>query len=263
MSNTKLSIFSAILLLGLVALLFQETALQNSIAMAQGYPPNYEENNYYEQDYNPYKDNKKNEPIVNIEKKLFVCNDVLETSESFSCTTQNNFPVPVSSREYIPCDDEICPGIDESDFAAQIFKDVATIRDLTPEGTPVNLDKFHYTVTEGRLDQRIAITDPSFEFCFPSDFSHSLFYAKDLGDNWVLYNICVDYVGDCEGIIYPGQINTCTIENYIWSGEIIEPSTDNPVATSPSQQQQPQQSNQAILSSQPSFLADIIPNLAN
>ena len=42
--------------------------------------------------------------------------------------------------------------IDESDFGVQIFKDVATVRDLSPEGTPVNLDKFHYTVTE-RIDR--------------------------------------------------------------------------------------------------------------
>ena len=58
------------------------------------------------------------------------------------------FPAAIDSGEYIPCNDEICPGIDESDFSVQIFKDVATIRDLSPEGTPVNLDKFHYTVTE-------------------------------------------------------------------------------------------------------------------
>ena len=58
------------------------------------------------------------------------------------------FPPAPDSGEYIPCNDEICPFIDESDFSAQIFKDVATVRDLSPEGTPVNLDKFHYTVTE-------------------------------------------------------------------------------------------------------------------
>jgi hypothetical protein len=243
-------------------LLFPASALQNSIAMGQEYQSDYEENGYYEQDYDPYKDNKKNEPIVNIEKKLFVCNDVLETPENFVCTTQFFSPAPVNSGEYIPCNAEICPGIDESDFAAQIFKDVATIRNLTPEGTPVNLDKFHYTVAEGKLDQRIGITNPQFEFCFPTGFSHSLLYAKETTDNFIVYNICVDSVGDCEGIIYPGEVKTCTIENYIWFGNIFVPENGNNAGTSspPTQSQQP---SQAIQSLQPNFLADIIPNVAN
>jgi hypothetical protein len=260
MSNKKLGIFSAILLLGIGALFFPATTFQNSIAIAQEYHSDYEENKYYEQNYDPYKDNKKNEPIVNIEKKLFICNDVLETPNEFFCSTQFGNPVPVSSGEYIPCDAEICTGIDESDFAAQIFKDVATIRNLTPEGTPVNLDKFHYTVTEGRLDQRIA-TDAPNSFCFASGFSHPTFYAKETADNLVFYNICVDYVGDCEGVIYPGQVKTCTIENYIWFGGILEPQNGNTDGTSsPTQLQRP---SQATKSPEPNFLANVIPNLAN
>ena len=38
----------------------------------------------------------------------------------------NSFPPGPDSGEYIPCNDEICPFIDESDFGVQIFKDVAT-----------------------------------------------------------------------------------------------------------------------------------------
>jgi hypothetical protein len=53
-----------------------------------------------------------------------------------------SYPPGLDSGEYIPCNDEICPFIDESDFNVQIFKDVATVRDLSPEGTPINLDKF-------------------------------------------------------------------------------------------------------------------------
>ena len=32
--------------------------------------------------------------------------------------------------------------------------------------------------------------------------------------------MCVNYVGDCEGTIYPGEVKTCTVENYIFAGEI-------------------------------------------
>ncbi len=37
-----------------------------------------------------------------------------------------SYPPGPDSGEYIPCNDEICPFIDESDFGVQIFKDVAT-----------------------------------------------------------------------------------------------------------------------------------------
>ena len=33
--------------------------------------------------------------------------------------------------------------------------------------------------------------------------------------------ICVNYVGDCEGTIYPGEVKTCTIENYIVAGNVF------------------------------------------
>ena len=66
------------------------------------------------------------------------------------------FPPAIDSGEYIPCNDEICPFIDESDFSAQIFKDVATYADLSPEGIPVNLDKFHYSVTERTITDIIS-----------------------------------------------------------------------------------------------------------
>jgi len=77
MLDKKLGIFSPLLFFG-VAALFPATALQNSIANAQEYyNEEYEENGYYNQEYDPYKkDNNKNAPIVNVEKNLFVCNDV-------------------------------------------------------------------------------------------------------------------------------------------------------------------------------------------
>jgi hypothetical protein len=173
MSDKKIRIFTTFLLFGIAAIFFPATALQNSIAMAQEFYPEYEEKDYYydqeyeekdyyyDQEYDPYKNNNdndkyKNGPIVNVEKKLFICNNVTGSLDNFfACVGQRDaefpdffFPPALDSGEYIPCNDEICPVIDESDFSAQIFKDVATVRDLTPDGTPVNLDKFHYSVTE-------------------------------------------------------------------------------------------------------------------
>jgi hypothetical protein len=128
---------------------------------------------------------------------------------------ESSIPVGPYSSQYKSCTAGLCPGIDESDFAVQIFKDVATIRDLTPQGTPVNLDKFHYTVTEDTINPSLDEAQ-----CFASGFSSSTIYLKQTRDAIFEYHICIKYVGDCDGTIYPVQVKTCTVENYIFSGSI-------------------------------------------
>ena len=227
--------------------------------MGQEFYPEYEENQYYDKEYDPYKNNNDNNaPIVNVEKKLFVCNNATDNSSNFLCTFANPeefpfLPATIDSDEYIPCNDEICPGIDESDFGVQIFKDVATIRELSPEGTSVNLDKFHYTVTER------SITDVLGDgFCSAVGFSHNTFFTKLTDDNLFRYDMCVNYVGDCEGTIYPGEVKTCTVENYIFLGESLPIPTDGNAAGGTQSLSLSQQSNNQVMQSQPNFLKDII-----
>jgi hypothetical protein len=269
MSYKKIRTISIILLLGIAALFVPVTALQNSIAMAQEYyNEEYEENGYYNQEYDPYKnDNTKNAPIVNVEKNLFVCNDVngipdniTDTPVFIECTSPSSFffPAAPDSGEYIPCDDEICPFIDESDFGAQIFKDVATVLELSPEGTPVNLDKFHYTVTEGDIDDRITNDE-----CSAVGFDDSNFFLTVLEDGIVvIVGICVNYVGDCEGTIYSDEVKTCTIENYVWEVEFFPSPSDDDDAASVAQSSLQQSNNQAI-QSQPHTLRDIFSDKTN
>ena len=279
MSDKKVGIFSALLFFGVAALFLPATALQNSIAMAQEFYPEYEENDYYydqgydpyknnDQGYDPYKNNNndkhKNAPIVNVEKKIFICNNVTGSLDNFfSCVGQRDaefpdfffFPPALDSGEYIPCNDEICPVIDESDFSAQIFKDVATVRDLTPEGTPVNLDKFHYSVTEEQISDIISTGGT----CEAVGFTHSLFYEKVRDDKDVNYFICVNYVGDCEGTIYHGEEKTCTIENYIDEVRFFPPPSEDGDAA----QSSLQQFNNQALQSQPHTLRDIFSDRTN
>jgi len=232
--------------------MFVPTTLLYSIANAQEYyNEEYEENGYYNQEYDPYKDdNNKNAPIVNVEKNLFVCNvvngipdNITDDGIFIECTNPANFffPAGPDSGEYIPCDDEICPFIDELDFGAQIFKDVATVLELSPEGTPVNLDKFHYTVTEGEIDDRITNDQ-----CSAVGFDDSTFFFTLL-ENGIEVDafICVNYVGDCEGTIYPGEVKTCTIENYIVEVAFFPPfqPEDDDNAASNAQSSLLQQSN--------------------
>jgi hypothetical protein len=128
---------------------------------------------------------------------------------------------------YVQCTAEICPGIYESDFAVQIFKDVATVRDLTSEGTTVDLNKFHYTVAESVINRNIdfdsylsafggrgpIIEQPN--FCNAVGFTHSLEYTKVIQNSTTAYSICVNYEGDCEETISPGEVKTCTVQDYI------------------------------------------------
>ena len=263
MSDKKIRTFSIFLLLGIATLFVPVTALQSSIANAQEFYPKYEENKYYNQEYDPYKDDKKNAPIVNVEKKIFICNNVTDTPNDFECEGFRqtfddgffiSFPPGPDSGEQIPCDDEICPFIDESDFGVQIFKDVATVRELSPEGIPVNLDKLHYTVTERLIEDRIPTNDQ----CSIVGFTHGLFPEKIVDDSLISNFICVNYVGDCEGTIYPGEVKTCTIENYIYEQhidpiQIVGNALDDTQSSLLSQQ-----SNNQAIQSQPNILADII-----
>jgi hypothetical protein len=269
MSYKKIRTCSIFLLLGIATLFVPVTALQNSIANAQEYyNEEYEEKGYYNQEYDPYKnDNNKNAPIVNVEKQLFVCNDVngipdniTDTPVFIECTNPANFffPAAPDSGEYIPCDDEICPFIEESDFGAQIFKDVITVRELSPEGTPVNLDKFHYTVTEGDIDDRITNDE-----CSAVGFDDSTFFFTLLEDGIVVdVGICVNYVGDCEGTIYSDEVKTCTIENYVWDVGFFPPEPEDDDAAGVAQSSLQQSNNQAI-KLQPHTLRDIISDRTN
>jgi len=158
------------------------------------------------------------------------------------------------SGEYVPCNDERCPFIDESDFGAQIFKDVATIRELSPEGTPVNLDKLQYTVTERLIDDRITTND----LCPIVGFSHDVFPEKITNDSRISWFICVNYVGDREGTIYLGEVKTCTVENYIYQ-QFTDPIQTVGNAADGIQQSSSlsQQSNNPVMQSQLNILKDI------
>ena len=63
------------------------------------------------------------------------------------------------------------------------------------------------------------------------------------------------------GTIYPGEVKTCTIENYIVEGFIDPLQTSGNTAGSVQSSSSQQFNNQAI-QSQPNILADRIPGLA-
>ncbi|MGD1835960.1 MAG: hypothetical protein ACPKQO_09590, partial [Nitrososphaeraceae archaeon] len=122
---------------------------------------------------------------------------------------------------------EICRGIDTTDYAVEIFTNFATVRDLTPEGTATNLDKSFFAVVEDEPDD-IIDTDNN---CFATDFRDGMFYVKEFENSTHFlnanYETCQLYVGECDGIIHPGEIKECTVQNYIYGGEIGSIPKDN------------------------------------
>ena len=70
------------------------------------------------------------------------------------------------------------------------------------EGTPVNLDKFHYTVTERSIEDIITANSQ----CSTVGFNYVCIVEKITDDSLIFYAICVNYVGECEGTIYPGEV---------------------------------------------------------
>ena len=194
------------------------------------YDDYYGDTNQYkdDRDYAKHDYKEKKSPQVTIKKELFICDEILDAefepfeSINFNCfaTEAQNSYLPPNSDKYIECDESICPGIDESTFSAFLFKDVAFVQDLSSEGEVVNLDKFHYTVTEDELDDRTGFgLDAA---CSNAGFIDNMSYDRffTVSGLEVSYEICVLYEGDCQGTIYPGEEKTCTVKNYITQGEI-------------------------------------------
>ncbi|MGD1837593.1 MAG: hypothetical protein ACPKPY_05995 [Nitrososphaeraceae archaeon] len=237
MSKNKIGIFSA-LMFGVMMLLIPAT----SIANAQEYDKKYYEDEPYKKDKSVIiiknepnlhqdKEKKKMKPaMVEITKELFVCDNILnvtEENENFFCGFSESFrftPAPPDSPDYISCDsiEGGCPGVDESDFSAAVYKDIAVARDLSStEQTPVDLTKINYIVSEDRADD---VINNEGENCNAVGFDDSTNYATFLSEDIRAdYNICILYEGDCEGEIYPGEVKECTVKNFIFEGRFTFP----------------------------------------
>ena len=241
--TTKKSVYSAILFASVF--LISTAFMSNTTTMANAQEYDYEADSYvydtekidrektssstYENDY--YKqDNKKEKksPVVTITKELFVCDGAQDEVEEFFCFADNQEFLPASqnSGRYIECTEELCPGIDESTFSAFIHKNIAFIDGLNSEGKKVNLNKLHYTVAEDEIDERNKLGQGEGSFsqfaCQAIGFDDGLDYRILLKsvvseDRVAAYGICIDYEGDCQGIIHAAEEKTCTIKNYIYT----------------------------------------------
>ena len=201
----------------------------------------YDEKSYYLKDdyYEPHKDGKKKDPTIKIKKELFVCEDIENVNpndNTFNCNVFGDDGPDIAdspdSDRYVECNENRCPGIDESTFSGFVHKDVLMLQDLSSDGVTVDLDKFHYVVSEDELYERNGFGFLSGVFPFSectAGFDEVINYAAILENNngfqgfetenvLAIYDICILYDGDCQGTLHPGDEKICTIKNYIVSG---------------------------------------------
>ncbi|MGD1837226.1 MAG: hypothetical protein ACPKPY_04115 [Nitrososphaeraceae archaeon] len=224
MSNkTKIGIFGVLMFATMMMLV--PASLADIYASEKKYDRYYDKERHYIED-NYYDDSYKKKPaIVETTKELFVCENIVNVTEEtpfFECDFNENidFPAPPDSDQYVSCDIVDCPGIDESDFAVAVFKDVAISGDLSSTvPTPADLTKINFIVAEDEIDETINNQGSD---CSAVDFADRIDFDKVVSEDMIVfYDICILYEGDCEGEIYPGEVKECTVKNFIHSGSIF------------------------------------------
>ena len=221
MSKTKIGVFGA-LLFGVMILLIPAT----SIASAQEYEDRYgkvndvyyEDDRYYYEDdndeyvyeeyYYPKNKNEKEPPMLLVKKDVLYC-DVLANGTDTNCGF-NPIPGPDSERYVQECTADIflCNNITEDSFKMIVTDDVEF--PSSEDGTKLNFNGERYTVTEEQNIGNI-VQDNANSVCQESGFDSG--FTVIFSDN--LYLICVLNEGECSGIIQDGELNECTIKNYL------------------------------------------------
>ena len=93
---------------------------------------------------------------------------------------------------------------------------------------------------------------------------YTWFIPQKITNDSIIFNgICVDYVGDCEGTIYPGEVKTCTVENYIYERHFDPIQTVGNALDDTQSSLLSQQFNNQAIQSKLHTLKDIISNRAD
>lgn len=154
--------------------------------------------------------------ILNIKKELYICDEGVNQT-TFNCERPGppGFPVPPeNSGKYVSCENVDCPnGLSKSIFIIRVTDDFI----FNPAENPsqFNLNGERFTVLEESPMDEDAQSSPEFA-CKVSGFDTGLKYSDVLGGGlFPRADVCVNYEGECSGIIYPGEVKECTIKNYV------------------------------------------------
>ena len=183
----------------------------------------------------PIPDNKKKEkkmkepPMILVTKEVLFCDDV--AAGSSTCGEGPPFPRPNSDEYVQQCNSEQCEDIDDSSFEIKVEN--ANIFEGDEDGTKLTFNGERFTVTEensNAVETALVGLEPSgpatsltIELaCQESGFDSSYVFGM-LGEGIDPVISCVNFEGDCSGIVQDGELKECTVKNHVVA---IDPTFD-------------------------------------
>ena len=224
--NSKVGIFS-VLFATMMMLLIPITSMVNAQQYDRYYEDRYyEDENAYEEYYYPTKDKKEQKPPMLLVKKDVLYCDVIANGSRAICLTEEGLPGPNSGRYVQECIDEQCEEISDSSFEIKVEN--ANIFEGDKDGTKLTYNGERFTVTEENSNAVETFLVGEFagpqtslvleQFCQESGFDSSYVFGIT-GQGILPVLSCVDFEGECSGIVQDGELKECTVKNYVvWIG---------------------------------------------
>ena len=208
--SSRRGIFGALLFAAILAMPF---SIFN--ANAQEYI-DYDKYNDKNKDYYfyPPKD-KKQDPMLVVIKELFICDSLINEGEGF-CEGEPFFPAPDSDR-YLECTDNVCDPIGPESF--EITIEDKLVFEGSEEGKKINFNGERYTVTEQSSSEENEFNGEIDFFCKTSEFDQGIVKELNVLNEVIDIGVCVLFEGECSGILQKGELNECTVKNYITASE--------------------------------------------
>ena len=168
----------------------------------------------------------KEPPMVLVTKEVLFCDDIANGEDDECFLDAPFFPGPNSDRYVQQCNDEICSEIEDSSFEIKVEN--ANIFEGDEDGTKLTYNGERFTVTEENsnavetfLVGQFAGPETSLvleQICQDSGFDSSYVFGM-FGDGILPILSCVDFEGECSGIVQDGELKECAVKNYVvWIG---------------------------------------------
>ena len=224
--NSKFGMFS-VLAFSVMMLFIPASSLAN----AQEYDQYYENEQYKKKDDKKSSDEPviiiKNEPIQKKEKKkmkeppmilvkkdVLFCEEIANGTEPF-CFEEGDLS-PDSDRWVQDCTatnefEFICDNFNEKLFNMIVTDD---IKFPGSESKKINFNGERYNVIEEEIDIDLGLPSIIFpQICLELGFDDSNIIPLDVGPLFAAS--CVQFEGECSGIVQDGELKECTVKNYL------------------------------------------------
>ena len=160
----------------------------------------------------------KEPPMVLVTKEVLFCDDIASGDDDECYLDAPIFPGPNNDRYVQNCNDEQCTEIDDSFFEIRVEN--ANIFEGDEDGTKLTFNGERFTITEensNAVETALVGIFPGASlqlelFCQESGFDSS--YVNALFDEGLVLS-CVNFEGECSGIVEDGELKECTVKNHV------------------------------------------------